>query len=293
MEINIDQKSGFCFGVVFAIRAAEVELEVSGKLYCLGEIVHNIREVDRLKAKGLEMIDHEQFKKLKNCKVMIRAHGEPPETYRLALENNIDLIDASCPVVLKLQNNIRSGYELSLAGKGQIVIIGKEGHAEVNGLLGQTHGNAIVVAGAQDIDRIDFSRDIYLYSQTTMSTMGFQKTLSAIQDRIRESGKNAQVRLFTNDTICRQVSSRAPQVKEFSEKHDVIIFVSDKNSSNGTFLYQICKETNPKSYFVTLVNDLKTSWFEGVNSVGISGATSTPFWVMEEMKQAISEMVKK
>lgn len=287
MNIQIDERSGFCFGVVFAIRAAEVELEARGAMYCLGEIVHNTREVERLKAKGLEMIDHERFKTLRNCRVMIRAHGEPPETYKTALENNIELIDASCPVVLKLQNNIRLGYETALASNGQIVITGKEGHAEVNGLVGQTNGNAIIIAGAKDIDRIDFSRDIYLYSQTTMSTMEFQQTLEAIRNRIRQAGKGAQIRFIPNDTICRQVASRAPQVREFSANYEVIIFVSDSNSSNGTFLYKVCKETNPRSYFVTSASDLDINWFAGVQTVGISGATSTPLWVMEEVKSAI------
>lgn len=289
MEISIDEKSGFCFGVVFAIKAAEEELEKRGSLYCLGDIVHNNREVERLKAKGLVMIDHEQFSKLHNCRVMIRAHGEPPETYRIALENNIELVDASCPVVLRLQNQIRIGYEESRTVNGQIVITGKEGHAEVNGLVGQTSGNAIIISGETEIDKIDFNRDIYLYSQTTMSIIGFQKTVEAIRERIRTTGSAAKVRFLSNDTICRQVSNRGAQISEFAAQHEVVVFVSDTKSSNGTYLFEVCKEVNPHSYFVTSGDDLRPEWFMGVKTVGISGATSTPPWVMEEVMRAIRE----
>ena len=287
MQVEIDRNSGFCFGVVFAIKAAEAELEANGTLYCLGEIVHNSREVGRLREKGLRMINHEGFRQLKNCTVMIRAHGEPPETYRIARENNITLIDASCPVVLKLQNKIRKGYELSLQEKGQIVITGKEGHAEVNGLVGQTLGNAIIIAGPGDVDKIDYSRDIYLYSQTTMSTVEFQETLNAIHQRIQASGRASLIHFIANDTICRQVSNRAPQIREFASGFDVVIFVSDAQSSNGTYLYEVCLSANPDSHFVTSGADLQASWFKGKHTVGISGATSTPLWVMEEVRLAV------
>lgn len=290
MDISIDKNSGFCFGVVSAIKAAEDELAKHGVFYCLGDIVHNNREVERLKAMGLVMINHEQFRELKDCRVMIRAHGEPPETYRIALKNNIELVDASCPVVLRLQNQIRKGYEQALEAGGQIVILGKEGHAEVNGLVGQTGGNAIIISGVEDLDKIDFSKDIYLYSQTTMSIAGFHSTVAAIRARIGQSGGTSRIRFVANDTICRQVANRGNQVREFASQHDVLIFVSDKKSSNGTFLFEVCREVNEKSYFVTSAADLQKEWFKDIRTVGISGATSTPPWVMEEIRTAILQL---
>lgn len=288
MIIKIDPNSGFCFGVVFAIKAAEEELEKSGNLYCVGDIVHNNREVERLTGKGLKIIDHNQLINLRNCKVMIRAHGEPPETYRIALENNIELIDASCPVVLKLQNNIRKGFEQTTERQGQIVIFGKEGHAEVNGLVGQTGGKAIIVSGEKDLDKIDYQHDVFLYSQTTMSTDGFKTIVDEIRRRLKETG--AVVNFFPDNTICRQVSCRAPQVRKFAAQYDVIIFVSDTKSSNGTFLFGICKSVNPSSYFISIKEDIKREWFYGAHSIGISGATSTPHWVMEEVLSAIKNI---
>ena len=239
--------------------------------------MHNDKEVQRLENKGLRIIDHEDLKELKDTTVLIRAHGEPPETYRMALQNNIELIDASCPVVLKLQNRVRNAYEED----AQIVIYGKPGHAEVNGLIGQTHQEAIIVTKEDDLDKIDFSRPISLFSQTTKSTEGFYKIKSLIE--ARSSAFKA------NDTICRQVSNRDPQLRVFSTLYDVIIFVSGKKSSNGKVLYEVCKSVNPRSYFISEEAELEPYWFHNCNSVGICGATSTPMWLMEKIALAIKK----
>lgn len=278
MKVEIDDNSGFCFGVVYAIEMAEDYLDETGTLFCLGDIVHNDKEVQRLEAKGLKIIDHEDLKELKDTTVLIRAHGEPPETYRLALENNIQLIDASCPVVLKLQNRVRNAYEED----AQIVIYGKPGHAEVNGLIGQTHQEAIIVTCEEDLEKIDFQRPISLFSQTTKSTAGFYKIKSLIEQRTDH--------FKANDTICRQVSNRDPQLRIFSTRYDVIIFVSGKKSSNGKVLFEVCKSVNPKSYFISDEEELEKSWFLNCNSVGICGATSTPMWLMERVKIAIENL---
>jgi 4-hydroxy-3-methylbut-2-enyl diphosphate reductase len=281
MEVTIDVNSGFCFGVVFAIQMAEDELKQSGSLYCLGDIVHNNMEVERLEAKGLKIINHEQFAQLSNTKVLIRAHGEPPETYRTAIENNIELIDASCPVVLKLQNRIRNGYEH--VGEGQIVVYGKEGHAEVNGLVGQTNGRAIIVESVDDLDKLDYSKPIQFFSQTTQPTEGFRQMRAEIERRIAEAGGDNPLQLESNDTLCRQVSNREPQLREFAAAHDVILFVAGKKSSNGWVLYNVCKEINPNAYFVSSWDEVNLDWFETESRIGICGATSTPMWLMEEI----------
>ena len=281
MEVTIDVNSGFCFGVVFAIQMAEDELNQSGSLYCLGDIVHNNMEVERLEAKGLKIINHEQFAQLSNTKVLIRAHGEPPETYRTAIENNIELIDASCPVVLKLQNRIRNGYEH--VGDGQIVVYGKEGHAEVNGLVGQTNGRAIIVESSDDLDKLDYSKPIQFFSQTTQPTEGFRQMRAEIERRIAEAGGDNPLQLESNDTLCRQVSNREPQLREFASAHDVILFVAGKKSSNGWVLYNVCKEVNPQTYFVSSWDEVNLDWFETESRIGICGATSTPMWLMEEI----------
>ncbi len=281
MEVTIDVNSGFCFGVVFAIQMAEDELNQSGSLYCLGDIVHNNMEVERLEAKGLKIINHEQFAQLSNTKVLIRAHGEPPETYRTAIENNIELIDASCPVVLKLQNRIRNGYEH--VGEGQIVVYGKEGHAEVNGLVGQTNGRAIIVESVDDLDKLDYSKPIQFFSQTTQPTEGFRQMRAEIERRIAEAGGDNPLQLESNDTLCRQVSNREPQLREFASAHDVILFVAGKKSSNGWVLYNVCKEVNPQTYFVSSWDEVNLEWFETESHIGICGATSTPMWLMEEI----------
>jgi len=283
MNVVVDANSGFCFGVVYAIQMAEDELDASGHLYCLGDIVHNNMEVERLENKGLEIIDHEILKSLKDTKVLIRAHGEPPETYKIAIENNIQLIDASCPVVLKLQNRIRNGYEH--LGEGQIVVYGKEGHAEVNGLVGQTKGKAIIVNNIQDLDQIDFAKPIQFFSQTTQPTSGFNEMHSEIKRRLTAENVSEEPAFQSNDTLCRQVSNREPQLLEFAKHHDVIVFVSGKKSSNGKVLYNVCKTVNPNTYFVSTIEEVDKSWFKSNDSVGICGATSTPMWLMEEIAE--------
>ena len=284
MKVTIDENSGYCFGVEYAIEIAEYELNNSETLYCLGDIVHNNMEVDRLNKKGLRIINYEQLKELKNCKVLIRAHGEPPETYKIALENNIELIDASCPVVLKLQNRVKHSFDKIAEDEGQIVIYGKKGHAEVIGLAGQTKDKAIIISSEEDIDNIDFTKPISLYSQTTKSTKGFYKIKKLIEEKIRESDPDGEVIDFEfNDSICRQVSNREPQLQEFASHHDVIVFVSGKKSSNGKSLYSVCKSVNPNSYFVENESEIDASWFSPDDSVGICGATSTPEWLMKRI----------
>ncbi|MBL0340511.1 MAG: 4-hydroxy-3-methylbut-2-enyl diphosphate reductase [Bacteroidetes bacterium] len=289
MKITIDHESGFCFGVVFAIQMAEAELDESGILYCLGDIVHNNMEVDRLSKKGLKIINHEQLKELRNCKVLIRAHGEPPETYQIAVQNNIELIDASCPVVLKLQNRVRSSFEEVEANNGQIVIYGETGHAEVNGLVGQTGGKAIIVTGESDLGKVDFARPVYLFSQTTKSTAGFNHIKSVMEQKVANfKGVIDPADFISNDTICRQVSNREPQLQKFANQHDVIIFVSGKKSSNGKALFGVCEATNPKTYFVSETSEIQLDWFNNAETVGICGATSTPMWLMEDVSAYIT-----
>tara|TARA_B100001758_G_scaffold214706_1_gene199949 strand:- start:155 stop:1027 length:873 start_codon:yes stop_codon:yes gene_type:complete len=289
MKITIDSYSGFCFGVVYAIEMAESILKDEGVLYCLGDIVHNNKEVDRLNALGLKIIGHNDLYNLYDCKVLIRAHGEPPSTYELALKNNIQLLDASCPVVLKLQHQIKAGYEEIKQIDGQVIIFGKEGHAEVDGLLGQTNNDAIVVASISDLEKIDFTKSIYIYSQTTKSPKAYKEITVEIEKRVKMLN-NGDIKYIVNDTLCRQVSGREPQLKEFSNINDVIIFVSGKKSSNGKMLYESCKNENQNSYFISDVDELKTDWFHGIKSVGICGATSTPRWLMESVQRAIEKI---
>jgi len=292
MEIEIDENSGFCFGVVNAIELAEQALETEEVLYCLGDIVHNSAEVARLEAKGLKTIDHEAFAELSNVKVLLRAHGEPPSTYKKALENNIELIDASCPVVLRLQNNIKKCFDAIRDKGGQILIYGKEGHAEVNGLVGQTNGEAIVIGSPDDLDKVDFSRTIYLFSQTTKSLTGFYDIKERILKRMQAAQGKEEVQFEANDTICRQVAHRKPQLQEFVRKHQVVIFVSGKKSSNGNMLFQVCKEENPQTYFVSDETELTRSWFSGISKVGVCGATSTPRWLMQKVADEITKLAQ-
>ena len=289
MEVTIDKNSGYCFGVEYAIQMAEDEMDSDSNstLYCLGDIVHNSMEVERLNAKGLRIIDKEQLKELQNCKVLIRAHGEPPETYQIALENNIELIDASCPVVLKLQNRVKHAYDKSLKDNGQIVIYGQHGHAEVIGLTGQTNDEAIIVTSVDDLNKVDFTKPVTLFSQTTKSTEGFYKIKSIIEERLLANGLNIDECLDANDSICRQVSNREPQLQKFSSEQDVIIFVSGKKSSNGKALYSVCKATNDRSYFIENESELDNSWFKSTDNVGICGATSTPLWLMQQVEKHI------
>ena len=286
-KVIIDENSGYCFGVEFAIQMAEDELNEAGALYCLGDIVHNDMEVKRLANLGLTIVSHEGLKKLRNCKVLIRAHGEPPSTYKVALENNIELIDASCPVVLKLQNRVRNAHEKMIKTHGQTIIYGKEGHAEVIGLSGQTNNEAKVVMTDEDLNAIDYSKPITLFSQTTKSTKGFYKLKSKIEKKIIAAGETPENTLNFNDSICRQVSNREPRLTKFSQEYDVIIFVSGKKSSNGKALYQVCKQNNEKSYFVESSEEINDNWFNDSDSVGICGATSTPTWLMKQVKDHI------
>lgn len=290
MEVKIDENSGYCFGVEFAIQMAEDEMK-EGKLYCLGDIVHNSMEVKRLNEKGLVIIDHEQLKDIKNAKVLIRAHGEPPETYKLALDNNIELVDASCPVVLKLQNRVKIAYDKMDQANGQIVIYGKEGHAEVIGLTGQTSEEAIVVMTDEDLEKIDFSKPVTLFSQTTKSTKGFYRIRGIIEERIKaEKGELQEIDFNANDSICRQVSNREPQLERFAGQNNVIVFVSGKKSSNGKALYGVCLQVNARSYFVENEDEIDRAWFKPNDKVGICGATSTPMWLMKNVAQFIEEL---
>ena len=252
----------------------------------MGDIVHNNAEVKRLKNKGLVTIDHEQLKELHDCKVLIRAHGEPPETYKIVLENNIELIDASCPVVLRLQNKIKDGSDEINKKDGQIIIYGKKGHAEVNGLVGQTGNKAIVVENEEDLEKIDLSKPIHLFSQTTKSIIGFQKIKKIIEEKKKESKDEG---FISNDTICRQVASRSDDLPQFAMEHNVIIFVSGKKSSNGKMLYEVCKKENQRSYFVSDIDEVKKEWFKKDDSIGICGATSTPMWLMDKIAKHIKE----
>jgi 4-hydroxy-3-methylbut-2-enyl diphosphate reductase len=288
MQVTIDKNSGYCFGVEFAIKMAEDEMENKEPLYCLGDIVHNDMEVKRLSAKGLVVIDREQLQELSNCKVLIRAHGEPPETYRLAIENNIELIDASCPVVLKLQHRVKNAFDKMERENGQIVIYGKKGHAEVIGLTGQTLEKAIVVMEDADLEKIDYNRPITLFSQTTKSTKGFYALSAKIEEKIKATkGELTEVDFNSNDSICRQVSNREPQLQRFSQENDVILFVSGKKSSNGKALYQVCLSENPRSYFIESEEEIDQDWFLQAERVGICGATSTPMWLMEQVKSYV------
>jgi 4-hydroxy-3-methylbut-2-en-1-yl diphosphate reductase len=288
MQVTIDKNSGYCFGVEFAIKMAEDEMENGENLYCLGDIVHNDMEVRRLSEKGLVVIDREKLQELSNCKVLIRAHGEPPETYKTAIENNIELIDASCPVVLKLQHRVKNAFDKMERENGQIVIYGKKGHAEVIGLTGQTLEKALVVMEDADLEKIDYRRPVTLFSQTTKSTQGFYEISEKIKDRITSvKGELTEIDFNANDSICRQVSNREPQLKKFSEENDVILFVSGKKSSNGKALYQVCLSQNPRSYFIENETELNLEWFNSNDRVGICGATSTPMWLMEQVKTSV------
>ena len=274
-EIEIDPNSGFCFGVVTAIAKAEEELKKSGRLYCLGDIVHNSDEVERLRRSGLVTITHEQFACLHDVKVLLRAHGEPPETYETARRNNIEIIDATCPVVLRLQQRIKQTYD-SDSTHPQIVIYGKIGHAEVNGLVGQTHGEATVVEHLDQLSKVDFSRDIALYSQTTKSLEGFREMIDTISGRIGQG-----VKFSYYDTICRQVANRTEHLRSFAAEHEVVLFVSGAKSSNGRILFDHCRRVNPRTYMLSNPSELTPDMTAGARSIGICGATSTPRWLME------------
>lgn len=285
-KIEIDRQSGCCFGVAKAITRAEEELKKDGTLYCLGDIVHNSIEVKRLEKMGMITIDHEQLKELKNVKVLLRAHGEPPSTYEIARQNNIELIDASCPVVLGLQKKIRKKYEQG-ADKGiQIVIYGKRGHAEVKGLMGQTRESAIIIESKEEIDKLDFSRDISLFSQTTKPLDGFYEIGELIKARMEEGAT-----FLFNDSICRQVSNRVPHIREFAASHDLIIFIAGEKSSNGKVLFNECMSRNPNSYLIHSPEEVNPAWLRDGISIGICGATSTPQWQMEAVAETLTKMM--
>jgi 4-hydroxy-3-methylbut-2-enyl diphosphate reductase len=291
MVVEIDKQSGFCFGVQNAVEIAEKALSRGEKVFSLGSIVHNDKEVDRLSSLGLVSIDHEQFRNLKNCKVLIRAHGEPPETYSIAEKNNITIVEATCPIVKRLQSKIRETWIKTKAGKGQVVIFGKPGHAEVVGLLGQINNEGILVSGPADFGKINISEPVYLFSQTTMSVKEYGKLTEILRSKMEEQGiEDTGKNLVINKTICGQVSNREPHLKTFAKKHDIIIFVSGRESSNGKMLYSVCKNVNPDTHFVSSSEELDISWFTGKKSVGICGATSTPKWLIENIRDIISNI---
>ncbi|KAA6331442.1 4-hydroxy-3-methylbut-2-enyl diphosphate reductase [termite gut metagenome] len=286
IQIETDKESGFCFGVVTAIRKAEEELNKGGTLYCLGDIVHNSREVERLKAMGLITVNREEFKTLHHVKVLLRAHGEPPETYKTACRNNIEIIDATCPVVLLLQNKIKEKY-LQSHGETQIIIYGKNGHAEVLGLVGQTKGEAIVIEKPEEAYRLNFNKSIRLYSQTTKSLEEFKEIVACIRQHI-----SPHVSFEYYDTICRQVGNRIPNIRNFAVSHDLIFFVSGKKSSNGRMLYNECLKANPNSHLIDSTDEIDISLLHNnIRSVGICGATSTPKWLMEEVANYIHSYI--
>ena len=287
LQIEIDSGSGFCFGVTTAIQKAEEELRRGNNLYCLGDIVHNGMECDRLHQLGLVTIDHEQMSRLRDVKVLLRAHGEPPETYEMARRNNIEIIDATCPVVLQLQKRIKRQYEIAGGRQpsvgSQIVIFGKKGHAEVLGLVGQTRGEAIVIECLDDVKRLDFSHDIYLYSQTTKSLDEFRQIIDYIQSHIEPT---ATFRSF--DTICRSVANRMPNISQFACRHDLILFVCGHKSSNGKVLFNECLRVNSNSHLIEGPEEIRPGWLDGIRSVGICGATSTPKWLMEQCRDCLT-----
>ena len=286
IQVEIDSASGFCHGVVTAIQKAEEELRQGGTLYCLGDIVHNNREVERLTELGLITIDHEQLSQLHDAKVLLRAHGEPPQTYEIAAKNHIQIIDATCPVVLSIQRRIKKEYDKQEPDT-QIVIYGKNGHAEVLGLVGQTQGQAIVIEHMEEAKQLDFSKSIRLYSQTTKSLDEFRKIVDYIQQHISH---DATFEYY--DTICRQVANRIPNIRRFAASHELVFFVSGKKSSNGKVLFGECLQVNPNSHFIDRPEAIEDRLLEGVSSIGICGATSTPKWLMEEVSEAIKKKIE-
>ncbi|MDR0542102.1 MAG: 4-hydroxy-3-methylbut-2-enyl diphosphate reductase [Dysgonamonadaceae bacterium] len=286
IKVEIDSDSGFCFGVVKAIQHAERELAANPELYCLGDIVHNSQEVARLQNKGLKTINHEELQEMRDKKILLRAHGEPPSTYEIADRNRIRIVDATCPVVLQLQRKIRKIYRSSDPENFRIVIFGKIGHAEVNGLVGQTEGTAVVIETKDDVRRLDFNKNIYLFSQTTMSVEDFKEIVREIQARVSPP---AVFHFF--DTICRQVANRISNIRKFALRHNLILFVAGEKSSNGKVLLHECKQANPDTYLISSTKDIDPAWFKGIRSAGICGATSTPKWLMEEVAQFVHSVM--
>lgn len=290
MVVESDEQSGFCFGVRNAVEIAEKALVRGEKVYSLGPIVHNDMEVERLSALGLKSITHEEFAEVRNCKVLIRAHGEPPDTYLIAEKNNITIIEATCPIVKKLQARIRETLTNAHKCKGQIVIYGKPGHAEVIGLLGQTGGEGILISGPADLGKINMTKPVCLFSQTTMSVKDYNMIAGMIRSKMLESSSGDPGKLLrVHKTICGQVSNREPHLRAFAKEHEVIIFVSGRESSNGKMLHSVCKSVNPRTFFVSSAEEIEKSWFDGVNTVGVCGATSTPKWLIEKIRDTIRE----
>ncbi|MGV8138723.1 MAG: 4-hydroxy-3-methylbut-2-enyl diphosphate reductase [Mangrovibacterium sp.] len=283
MKVEIDKRSGFCFGVTRAIKTVEETLDAGGHLYCLGDIVHNSEEVSRLEAMGLETIDYSRYFTLKNCKVLLRAHGEPPSTYEYARENQIELIDATCPIVLTLQKRIRQAHRTMQEEQGQVILYGKKGHAEVTGLIGQTDNQAIIVENEKDLDLVDMNKPSVLFSQTTKSPAEFGRIADLLKSR-------STGRTEVKDTICRQVSNRGPLLKDFAKHYDVIIFAGGEKSSNARYLFEVCRQVNPESHFISSPDELNKSWFTGRESVGVCGATSTPQWLLEKVAASILQI---
>jgi 4-hydroxy-3-methylbut-2-enyl diphosphate reductase len=290
MLVETDSHSGFCFGVRNAVEIAEDALIKGEQVFSLGPIVHNDREVERLSSLGLVTIDHEGFRKLKNCKVLIRAHGEPPETYQMARQNNIEIIEATCPIVRKLQSRIRRIWDSVKEGKGQVVIFGKPGHAEVVGLLGQINNEGSLLTKPVEADKLDITVPVYLFSQTTMSVKDYMELAEAIKERMEGAGIDPDKNLIVHKTICGQVSNREPHLMVFARKHDIVVFVSGKESSNGKMLYSVCRSVNPETYFISSPDEVDPSWFTGKESVGVCGATSTPKWLIEKTAEAIKKI---
>jgi 4-hydroxy-3-methylbut-2-enyl diphosphate reductase len=291
MKVEVDQGSGFCFGVENAVEIAEKALSHGEKVYCLGQLVHNDLEVKRLSRLGLVTINYKKYQTLKDCKVMIRAHGEPPETYRIAETNNIELIDATCPIVKRLQARIKKAWEDAVKSDSQVVIYGKADHAEVAGLLGQIENKAILINDEKDIEKIDLTKPVLLFSQTTMNVANYKQIADKIRSRMRETGvKYPGDLVHVHNTICGQVSNREPKLKEFAQYHDIIIFVSGKESSNGKMLYSICKKANPLTYFISSPDEIDPKWFSDKKSIGICGATSTPKWLIDNIREKISAL---
>lgn len=289
MEIEIEKQAGFCFGVTSAIKMSERCLKDFGQLYCLGELVHNSMEINRLEKLGLKIIDVKDLENLHNCRVMIRAHGEPPSTYALAKRNNIEIFDATCPIVLKLQKDVKKAYEQCAMSEGQIVIFGKKGHAEVVGLCGQTENTAIVISSQKDIDKIDFTKPIYLFSQTTKNKEEFEEITLLIKQRMLQVGNK---QFFPTNSICKRMASRTKTLRDFADSVDALLFVSGRHSSNGNYLFDFCKQHKKETYFISEKEDIDIEELKKYNKIGISGATSTPMWLMEEIRDYVLEKIK-
>jgi 4-hydroxy-3-methylbut-2-enyl diphosphate reductase len=287
--VEIDEGSGFCSGVQRAVKLAERELKISGELFCLGEIVHNNSELDRLKALGLQVIDYNEFKRLRNVKVLIRAHGEPPEIFNIARENRIEIINATCPIVSKLQALIRDDYQKSISKGVTQLIFGKHDHPEVRALVGQTEGKAKVIRNSSDLDETSLSKPIYVYSQTTMNQSEYEELIDGIVKKVLISGNDPGSLIRVNDSICRHVTHREAGIEDFARSHEIVLFISSRESSNGKMLFDICKTINPASYFITGIHDIESVHFDKSSSIGICGATSTPKWLLKKIRSVVND----